>query len=596
MSKVREVGGLVELTEPLPPSPYANADISPTPISARSWNWWHIACLWVGLSVCIPTYMLAAGLIAAGMTWVQAVMAILLGNAIVLLPMALNAHPGTKYGVPFPVLIRSSFGLNGAHIPSLSRAFVACGWFGIQTWVGGKAIYELVKLVYPGISEWGPGLVSAIGINGGELASFLLFWAVHMWFVYAGTESIKWLETASAPILIFVGLCLLGWAWNAGGGLGSVLRQSEVFAKPALSAHVENGQVTANLLLLKGADGVVKASEMRVAASKEDLPNAEWQPVREQFPVTVPSEAAHVVVEIRSATGRTAVLTAVVESPASGAAASRSWLLTVFFPLLTAMVGYWATLSLNIPDLMRFAKSQKDQVIGQLLGLPTTMTFYAFVGIVSTCAAVLVFPDVLVPSQAPWDPVSLLSHFEHPVLLAVSLFSLIIATITTNLAANVVSPANSICNLAPASISYKMGGYITGVIGILMMPWKLLENVGAYIFTWLIGYSALMGGIAGVMIADYWILRGGKLNLPDLYREGGEYPRWRWKGILAFFLGVIPNVPGFLNAATTPGGRVANPGFFDGLYAYAWFVSFGISLVVYMILTMGEKSRPPAAA
>lgn len=590
MPDTREQNGLVELTAPLPENQYTNSDISPTPISARTWNWWHIASLWVGLAVCIPTYMLAAGLIAAGMTWGQAVMTILLGNAIVLVPMMLNAHPGTKYGVPFPVLIRSSFGLSGSHIPSLSRAIVACGWFGIQTWVGGKAIYELIKIVAPGIAGWGLGLKGSIGINGGELFCFLLFWALHMWFVYKGTESIKWLETASAPILILVGVALLGWAVQVGGGIGNVLSQSEKFSKPQVVASAENDTVKIHLDLLTNPDGRPRAVDMRTAYFAQDLSNQQWKPVETDFMMPMPPAPEKIFVEVRDMAEHTAVLSGTIAlSGASGGTGGPSWILTVFLPLLTAMVGYWATLSLNIPDLMRYAKSQKDQAIGQLLGLPTTMTFYAFVGIVATCASILVFPEILSPDQAPWDPVALLSHFHQPFLLAISLFSLIIATITTNIAANVVAPANGISNLAPTKISYKTGGYITGVIGILMMPWKLLENVGAYIFTWLIGYSALMGGIAGVMICDYWILRKTRLNVPDLYREGGEYEKWRWQGIVAFVIGVLPNVPGFLNAASTPGGRVANPGFFDSVYSYAWFVSFALSFIVYWVLTLKER-------
>lgn len=595
MITTREENGLVELTGDLPKNNLINADLAPTNLAQRTWSWWHIASLWVGLAVCIPTYMLAAGLISAGMTWMQAVVTILLGNAIVLVPMMLNAHPGTKYGVPFPVLIRSSFGIHGAHIPSLSRAVVACGWFGIQTWVGGKAIYELIKLVYPDIVLWGPGLKPSLGINGGEFFCFMLFWALHMWFVYEGTESIKWLETASAPILILVGISLLVWAVNAGGGMGRVLDRSELFAKPQIEAAVVNDTVKCKLTLLTGRDGQPRAKEMRMSFVEADLMNQSWRPVVSEFDLPA-GGAGQVFVELRNGAGTTAVIKTSITAAGAESPGAATWILTVFLPLLTAMVGYWATLGLNIPDLMRYAKSQKDQVIGQMVGLPTTMTFYAFVGIVATCASIIVFDDVLVPAQAPWDPVSLLSHFKQPFLLAISLFSLVIATITTNIAANVVAPANGICNLAPDKISYKVGGYITGVIGIIMMPWKLLENVGAYIFTWLIGYSALMGGIAGVMICDYWILRKTRLVVPDLYRSDGIYPKWRWQGIVAFALGVLPNVPGFLNAATTPGGQVADPGVFDMIYSYAWFVSFTVSLVAYFVLTLGERSRPPARA
>ena len=338
---------LVGLRQPLPASPYLNPDLAPTPIAARTWNRWHFASLWVGLSVCIPTYMLAASLIQAGMNWWQSLLTILLGNAIVLVPLAVNAHAGTRYGIPFPVYARAAFGLRGAHLPALLRSLVACGWFGIQTWIGGLAISEILGIVWPAWRELGGGW-TLMGFGLPAYLGFLLFWIMNVWFVWKGTESIKWLETISAPFLIAIGLGLLWWAASAVGGLGVILRGSNALAGPG-------------------------------AASPESF----------------------------------------------GA---------LFLPWLTAMVGYWATLSLSIPDFTRYAGSQRDQVVGQALGLLTTMPLFAFIGIAVTSATVILY------GAAIWNPVELVGRLAadrgSPVLALLALAAILIATLTTNIAAS----------------------------------------------------------------------------------------------------------------------------------------------------------------
>ncbi len=583
----RVINGLHELTVDVSASPLANADILPVPVRERTWNTWNMASLWVGIAVCIPTYMLAASLIAAGMNWTQAIWTILLGNAIVLIPLCLNAYPGTKYGIPFPVLIRSSFGTRGAQIPSILRGLVACGWFGIQTWIGGKAIYELAKIPLPGIAGLFPGLrESFVGINGGELVCFLAFWLLHMIIVWKGTESIKWFESLAAPALILVGIALLIWAIRVGGGLGNVLDQSELFVRPTLSLEAGDGVVVARLDPLRDEAGLYRPDRMRVAVAPAVLAEAEWEPFRPEFEIPwTEAEEMEVRVEIGVAADSEAVVVLADTARRKVAPPPGPWTFTVFFPLLTAMVGYWATLSLNIPDFTRYARSQKSQILGQAIGLPTTMTLYSFVGVVATCASLIAFPRILAPEAAPWDPVDLLAHFRIPWMIILSMGILALATLTTNIAANVVAPANGFSNLAPTKISFRMGGMITGLIGILMMPWKLLANVGAYIFTWLIGYSALMGGVAGVMIADYYLVRKRKLDLEGLYRTDGPYvftAGFNWVGIIAFVLGVLPNIPGFLvQVDALPAEMV--PAFFRTLYTYAWFTSFAIAFVVYTV-------------
>jgi nucleobase:cation symporter-1, NCS1 family len=479
-----------------------NEDLAPVGLSDRSWSKWAIAALWVGMAVNIPTYTLSAGMISQGMSWEQALLVIALGNLIVLIPMVLNAHAGTEYGIPFPVILRASFGTRGANIPALMRALVACGWFGIQTWIGGSAIYTLLSVIFGFEPAGAADMLPIIGLSWGQLASFLLFWAFNIVIILSGINSVKWLESLAAPFLLLVGLGLLWWAVSEAGGFSVVLSDATV-------AKVR-GTLTGDYSF--------------------------W---------------------------------------------------AVFWPNLTAMVGFWATLSLNIPDFSRYAHSQRDQILGQFIGLPTTMTLYAFIGITVTSASVVIF------GEAVWDPVLLLGRFENPLVVGFALFGLTIATLSTNIAANVVSPANDFSNLWPRRINFKMGGLITGVIGVIIFPWKLYTDLANYIFTWLIGYSALLGSIAGVMLVDYFIIRKMKLLVEELYREDGVYSYGgsgiNSRAVIATLAGILPNVPGFLAQAS--GGGIHVPGIFHSIYTYAWFVSLFVAGLVYLLLMKYSGGR-----
>jgi NCS1 family nucleobase:cation symporter-1 len=469
-------------------SPLYNADLAPVPADQRTWTQWHIAALWVGMAVCIPTYTIASGLITQGMNWWQALLCVFLGNVIVLIPMTLNAHPGTAYGIPFPVLLRASFGTTGANIPAVMRGIVACGWFGIQTWVGGAAIYGTAAILF-GFDPTTKTLLPGLGLSAGEFTCFLLFWAVNVYFIVKGMDSIKWLEALSAPFLLIIGGALMFWAYGAADGFGPIFNQPDKLT-----------------------------------------------------------------------------------------AAGTFW--PVFGAGLTAMVGFWATLSLNIPDFSRFARSQRDQIVGQAIGLPPTMAFYSFIGIVVTSATIVVF------GEAIWDPVAVIAKFGSKSLSAVALVTLAVATLSTNIAANVVGPANDFSNLAPRRISFRMGGLLTAVIGIVMMPWKLMADPTGYIFTWLIGYSALLGPIAGIMIADYFVCRKKHLDLAALYDPHGAYRftnGFSTVALIAFLLGVFPSLPGFLVAVKAVEGAGLS-GALLSLYNYAWFVGFGIAFSVYIAL------------
>lgn len=481
-------GRPVELEAALPDSELTNRDLAPTPLSERSWSRWNIAALWVGMSVCIPTYMLASSMIQAGMSWRLALATILLGNAIVLVPLALNGHAGTRYGIPFPAFARAAFGTRGAHVPSLLRSAVACGWFGIQTWIGGTAIDAMLDILWSGWATLG-GDFRFMGHGLPDYLAFLLFWAVNMYFVWAGTESIKWLETVTAPFLIVVGLALLGWATWQVGGLGTILERSDALA----------------------------------AAGPE-----------------------------RS---------------------GLSWWFGFFLPWLTAMVGYWATLSLNIPDFTRYARSQQDQISGQAIGLLTTMPLFAFIGVAVTAATVILY------GEAIWNPVELLARITaesgNAMLGVLVMVVLALATLSTNIAANVVAPANSISALAPRLIDFRIGGLIAGLVGILILPWRLLDMYQG----WLISYSGLLGAVGGVLVCDYVVKRRLQLDLYDLYRPDGRYRYdggYHWPALLALAAGIAVALTGRIVPALS------------FLFEGAWFSAAIVAFVVYALLADPE--------
>lgn len=482
----------VELHDDVSSSPLWNKDLAPTTIANRTWSTWHIAALWIGMSVVISTYMIAGSMIEAGMTWWQAMITVLLGNTIVLIPMCLNAHAGTKYGVSFPVLLRASFGTRGANIPAMLRAIVACGWFGIQTWLGGTAIDVLVGMMWPGWNNLGGAV---LGVQAHTWIAFFAFWLIQVFFIVNGLESIKHLESWASPLLLAGGIALLWWCTSKAGGLGNVLDASSRLRKADASF---------------------------------------W---------------------------------------------------AIFPAFLTGAVGYWATLSTNIPDFTRYARSQKSQIVGQALGLPTTMTLFAFIGVATTSATLLIY------GRAIPNPIDLMREFSSAGVVLFATVVIFFAQLTTNMAANVVSPSNDFSNLNPRLISYVTGGLITAVIGILMMPWKLMETAGNYVFVWLIGYSGLMGAIGGIMICDYWVLRRQKLHLRELFDPNGRYRYtggFNWRAIVALVLAIAPCVPGFLHAAT--GGKIQCGQFLQTVYTYSWFITFAIGFLLYAMLMLGHPS------
>jgi nucleobase:cation symporter-1, NCS1 family len=450
-----------------------NKDLASVPKENRNWGTYNYAALWVAMSVNIPTYMLASGMIAGGMNWKQAIFTVFLGNVLVLVPMLLNAHAGAKYGIPFPVYARASFGVLGANIPAILRALVACGWFGIQTWIGGEAIHALLGVLIPGWKSWGPGMALC----------FLLFWLLNLIVIVRGIETVRFLQSITAPFLLVISLALLGWAYFKAGGFGPMLSVTSKFK-------------------------------------------------------------------------------------------SFSEFFTFFVPSLTGVVAFWATVALNIPDFTRYAKGQREQVLGQALALPGTMTLYSFIGVAVTSATVVVF------GHAVWDPVAVLARLGNPLAIVVAMAALLLATLNVNVAANVVSPSNDFSNLSPSHISFKLGGLITCVVGLLIQPWKLLASYGNYIYGWLVGYSTFLGPIAGVLIADYFVLRRTNLVARDLYRRGGAYEYARGingRAVIALLSGI----------AVALAGLFIHPVRF--LYSYGWFVGFGASFGIYLALMCAKR-------
>nr|WP_163500365.1 NCS1 family nucleobase:cation symporter-1 [Halomonas socia] len=475
-SRMVDRQGLIELEEgdDVRDSPRFNADIAPTKAHERTWSKWNVAALWVGMSICVPTYTLGGVLTAYfGLSVGEALFAILLANVVVLIPLTLNAFPGTKFGIPFPVVLRSSFGILGSNVPCLVRALVGCGWFGVQTMFGGLAIHLLLATIFP---PW-----QALG-GLGEVIGFFVFGAMNLYVVIRGAESIKWLETLAAPLLLAVAIGLMFWAWPH-------MSMTELLAQP---------------------------------------------PSRPEG------------------------------APVYG----------YFFAGLTAMVGFWATLSLNIPDFSRFAKSQKDQIVGQVLGLPLTMFFFAALGVVMTAAS-----ESLV-GQTVADPVSLIGMIDNPFWVALAMLLIIIATISTNTAANIVSPTNDFQNVAPKLVDQTRGVLITGAVGVLLMGYDLLQKAGVITSgvsleqmysNWLLGYSSLLGPIAGIMAVDYFLIKRQRLDVPSLYQDGRAYPAVNWPGFVAFGIPVALTVVSLLT------------GTMYWFYDYGWFTGSALGAVIYYV-------------
>lgn len=566
---MKEQEDIIELKEDVTNSPLYSEDLAPVPKSKRTWSMWNLAAIWVGMAVCIPTYMMAAIMIQSGINWWVALVIIGLANVIITVPMVLNGHAGVKYGIPFPVLGRASFGTNGIHIASIVRALVACGWFGIQTWLGGIAIYAIWNVLTG--SEPVDGLVT------GKFICFGIFWLVNMYFVWNGTESIRWLEEFSAPILILMGLALIGWgAWQA-GGFGVVLQQSQQLEKPTASIVQINGQNSLKLEPLTDKEGVLKATEYQLF-SPDNKKKSGWQKISKTnnaiaLNTVGLNDAQSVQYQVRKSTGNDYIYSSKQTfNTATNTGESKWWKYILF---LTGMVGFWATMSLSIADITRYAATQNAQVAGQFIGLPGTMILYSFVGIFVTCAAVINFPDVLLGEDAPWDPVALLAKFENPIVVVVAQIFMLIATLSTNIAANVIAPANAFSNILPKQISFRTGGVITGLLGIAICPWWMINSIMPI----LIFVSGLLGPVLGILLSDYYLVRNKKMQLAELFKTDGAYSYsggFNPAAMIALAVGVSVALIGYW---------VPTLSF---LYSLSWFTGFFVSFVLYYFLMKGK--------
>ena len=474
-----------------------NDDLAPVPIAKRTWTTYNYIALWIGMAHNVATWTLAAGLIALGMAWYQAILTIMIANVLVLIPMLANSHAGTKYGIPFPVFARASFGVWGANLPALIRAFVACGWFGIQTWIGGGAIFVLVGEILG--DSWLKA--SSISIGTGQFApqpwtmwiSFLVFWALNILIIMRGMDTIRRFENWAAPFVMVVAIILLVWMAIAAGGFGPIVN--------------DPGK------LGWGVDF--------------------WK---------------------------------------------------VFPPALMGMIAFWSTLSLNMPDFTRFGRSQREQAWGQVLGLPTTMTIFPLIAVLVTSASAVVFKG-----DPIWDPVQLVGKMDNIFVAIFALFTLAVATLSVNVAANTVSPSYDFSNVFPKYISFRTGGLITGVIGILIQPWNLYSDPHAYIFTWLGTYGGATGAIAGVLIADYWWVRRNHLHLAELYRRGGRYEYnsgWNWIAVVSLLVGILFAIGGSYSGNGDPYPANGFIPLLKPLADYSWVVGLVVAFVLYGVLTM----------
>ena len=531
-------------------SPLYSPDLAPVPADKRTWNKWNLAALWIGMAVCIPTYLLASYMIRSGLSWIASLLIIGLANLVITLPMVLNGHAGVKYGLPFPVIGRSAFGIKGIHLVSMVRGLVACGWFGIQTWVGGLAILSIIN-IHTGSS--GPQ----------ELLKFLcfgIFWLINMYFVWNGTESIRKLEDWSAPILILIGLLLIFWGYQQGGGISPVLDCGKQLQQKTVLAFDSAGKSWLRLNPLRDKNGVVRAKEFCI--KKEDQ-ISEWVslPPTLLFEKSLDTKGL-IELKFKSERGESSWIMA-EEKKGSG---SMLWSYILWF---TAMVGFWATMSISISDITRFAKSQGDQIAGQFMGLPGTMLFYSFTGIFVTFASLLAFPDVLAAEDAPWDPVNLVARFSNPWVVVFAQISMLIATLSTNIAANIIAPAYAISNLAPGKISFRTGGILAGIIGILTCPWWLLNEIsGVLLFV-----SGLLGPVLGILLCDYFLIRRTQLPVEDLFNPQGSFnfggDGINRKAMVSMAAGVLAALIGYWVPAL---------GF---LFSLSWFTGFVVSFSLY---------------
>lgn len=567
----------------LPPdlenSPLSGQDMAPLPHEDRTWTMWDMTAIWVGMAVCIPTYLLASNMIRSGLSWEASLIIITIANLVITVPMVLSGHAGVKYGIPFPVFGRSSFGIHGVHIASLVRGIIACGWFGIQTWIGGLAFYSIWNVI--------TGQTGSPELDIGKFIGFGLFWIMNIYFIWKGTESIKWLENYSAPILLLIGLILIGWGFKNAGSFSAVLEQGRQLQMTTATLHApENnpGDYTLMLNIVTDLDGNPKASEVNIwIPGDEGAKELGWRKIDLAETIfSIPYSEIYssgmepVLLQFRNPDMALSSMLSVFPQHLDDSTPS-FWVYIIWF---TAMVGFWATMAISIADITRLSKTQSDQIKGQFLGLPTTMTFFSFVAIFVTSAAVVSFKDILIVEDTPWDPVSLVALFQDPVVVIFAQVALIVATLSTNIAANVIAPANAIANILPQKLNFRTGGVIAGVVGILICPWWLMDDIGAI----LVFVSGLLGPVLGILLCDYYLVQKKNLALHELYKMDGIYAfggsGFNKAAMYALAAGVLTALVGFWIPSLS------------FLYSLSWFTGFGVAFILYYYLMKNVSLKP----
>jgi cytosine/uracil/thiamine/allantoin permease len=569
----------LQLPSELESSPLSGEDMIPLKHEDRTWSMWNMTAIWIGMAVCIPTYLLASNMILSGLSWQASLIIIAIANLVITIPMVLSGHAGVKYGIPFPVLGRAGFGIYGVHIASLVRGIIACGWFGIQTWIGGLAFYSIWNII--------SGQTGSLELDLGKFICFGLFWCINIYFIWKGTESIKWLENYSAPILILIGLILIGWGYNNAGSFSKVLEQGSQLQKTTASLQISennSSEYTLHFNLVSDLDGQAKASEVNIKIPTSDgYTDLGWKPITSvSSKISIPYSESYasanepVMVQFKNSDEVLSSSLSILPSDSLSSSKPTIWTYLIWF---TAMVGFWATMAISIADITRLSKNQKDQIKGQFLGLPTTMTFYSFVAIFVTCAAIISFKDVMIVEDTPWDPVSLVDQFQHPGIVIFAQLALIIATLSTNIAANIIAPANAIANVMPQKLNFRTGGVIAGIVGIITCPWWLADDIGSI----LVFVSGLLGPVLGVLLCDYYLIRKKTLALHELYKPNGQYSYggsgFNKAAMYALIAGVLTALIGFWIPSLSY------------LYSLSWFTGFGIAFILYYYLMRDHQTE-----
>jgi NCS1 family nucleobase:cation symporter-1 len=495
-----------EATASLASSKYFNNDIRPTVQAERTWGTYNISMLWVGMSICIPSFMMASGLVGMGLSVWASVFNVVLGNVLILIPIQLNSYVGTKYGISFPVFSRLTFGMKGAHIASVSRAITACGWCAVQCGLGGTAIMFCVQAFVPSLDISTPVCV---------WVGFLLFLFMTWLLTAFGEKIIRVFEAIGSPVLIVMSIGLLIWAFVIAGNAGYSV--GDVF-----STNITSGDT----------------------------------------------------------------------------AATRGGAFAVFLIGLTNNIGFWATMALNIPDFSRYAKNQKAQFRGQLYGMPIMMAVCAVIGAVYAQATFLA--DITGNRVALFSPVDALAYIgtpgtvSHSILLLVLGIGVIIATLTTNIAANVVAPGNGFSNLSPKRISYFWGVTIACVIAVVyQFLLTSSDTLSGAMFTFLNIYGGILAPFAAILIIDYWVHKKQRVEVIDLYREGSD-TRYYYQGgfnsaaIIAWIAGAfVPTLYSIVATAAPSSAFVQNAVlYYININSYLW--AFLVAFIVYLLIGKGS--------